>query len=89
MVNPVWVNADHGRDFQPLADHMKKLRHFTKEENLDFSAFCFFTSVNACTSINFLKLSDFTKSTYKSCTNKLARCSGYYVGLVFRKINLK
>ena len=41
MVNTVWVNADHGRDFHPLADRMTKLRHFTKEEYLDFSAFRF------------------------------------------------
>ena len=41
MVNTVWVNADHGRDFHYLADHMKKLRTFTKEENHDFSAFRF------------------------------------------------
>ena len=39
MVNTVWVNANHGRDFNPLADHMKKLRIFTKEQNRDFSAF--------------------------------------------------
>ena len=32
-----WVNADHGRDFHPLADHMTELRSFTKEENRDFS----------------------------------------------------
>ena len=25
MVNTVRVNADHGRDFHPLADHMTKL----------------------------------------------------------------
>ena len=41
MVNPVWVNADHGHDLHPLADHMTKLRNFTKEENRDFSAFRF------------------------------------------------
>ena len=41
MVNTVWVNADHGRDFHPLADHMMKLTNFTKEENRDFSAFRF------------------------------------------------
>ena len=29
MVNSVRVNADHGHDFHPLADHMKK---FTKVE---------------------------------------------------------
>ena len=39
MVNTVWVNADHGRDFHPLADHMTKLKNFTKEENRNFSAF--------------------------------------------------
>ena len=25
----VWVNADHGRDFHPLADHMTQLNNFT------------------------------------------------------------
>ena len=39
MVNTVWVNADHGRDFHPLADHTTKLRNCTKEENCDFLAF--------------------------------------------------
>ena len=39
MVNTVWVNADHGRDFHPLADDMTKLKKFTKEENRCFSAF--------------------------------------------------
>ena len=38
MVNTVWVNADLRRDLHPLADHMTKLKHFTKEENRDFSA---------------------------------------------------
>ena len=28
MVNTVWVNAGHGRDLHPLADHMTKLRNF-------------------------------------------------------------
>ena len=41
MVNTVWVNADHGHYFHPLADHMTKLKKFTKEENRDFSAFRF------------------------------------------------
>ena len=41
MVDTVWVNADHGHDFHPFADHMTKLRNFTKEENRDFSAFLF------------------------------------------------
>ena len=39
MVDTVWVNADLGRDLHPLANHMTKLRNFTKEHNLDFSAF--------------------------------------------------
>ena len=39
MVNIVWVNADHGRDFHPLADHMTRLKSFTKEENRYFSVF--------------------------------------------------
>ena len=38
MVNTVWVNADHGRDFHPLADRMTK---FHKEENYGFSAIIF------------------------------------------------
>ena len=41
MLNTVWVIADHGCDLHPLADHMTKLRNFTKEENSDFSAFPF------------------------------------------------
>ena len=41
MANTVWVNADHRRDLHPLADHMSKLQHFTKEENRYFSAFRF------------------------------------------------
>ena len=32
MVKTVWVNADHGRDLHPLADHMTKLRNLTKEQ---------------------------------------------------------
>ena len=34
----MWVNADHGRDFHPLADHMTKLQYFTMAE---FSVFSF------------------------------------------------
>ena len=41
MVNTVWVNAYHGRDLHPLADHKTKLRTFTKEQNRDFSVFRF------------------------------------------------
>ena len=47
MVNTVWINADHGRDLHPLADHMIKLCNFTKEENHDFFSISIFTSVNA------------------------------------------
>ena len=32
MVNTVRSNADHGRDFHPLADHRTKLRNVTKVE---------------------------------------------------------
>ena len=41
MVKTVWVNADHGRDLHPLADHMTKLRNLTKEQNRDFAPFRF------------------------------------------------
>ena len=41
MVNTVRFNADHDHHFSPLADHMTKLRNFTKGENRDFSAFRF------------------------------------------------
>ena len=44
MVNAVRVNADHGRD-NHLADHMTKLRNFTKGGNHDFSAFRFSLNV--------------------------------------------
>ena len=30
MVKTVLVNADHGRDFRPLADHMTQLRNLTE-----------------------------------------------------------
>ena len=33
MVITVQVKADHGRDFNPLADHTTKLKNFTKGEN--------------------------------------------------------
>ena len=41
MVSTVRVNADHGRDFHSLADHVTKLRGFTKFEIREFSAFPF------------------------------------------------
>ena len=75
MVSTVRVNANHGRDFSPLADHMTKLNNFTMAKNLDFLAFRF--SLHLMLE-QFNSLSDdFTKSTYKSCTNELACCSGY------------
>ena len=45
MVNSLWVNADHGGDFRPLANHMTQLRNFTKGD-------------------------DFTRPTFKGCTNE-------------------
>ena len=39
MVNTVRVNADHGRDFHPLVDHMTKLRNFTNDKIRKFSTF--------------------------------------------------
>ena len=41
MLNTLRVNADHGRDFHPLADHMMKLKKFTMFEICVFSAFPF------------------------------------------------
>ena len=41
MESTVWVNADHGRDFHPLADHMTKLKNSPKGEIREFSAFPF------------------------------------------------
>ena len=41
MVNSVWVNADHGHDFQPLTNHMIKLKNFTKGEICESSSFPF------------------------------------------------
>ena len=42
MLNTLWVNADDGRDFHPLADHTTTLKHFTKGKvRRQFSAFPF------------------------------------------------
>ena len=41
MVNTVRVNADHGCDFHPLADHLTKLKQIAKSEICEFSAFPF------------------------------------------------
>ena len=35
------VNANHGCDFYPLANHMTRLTNFTKGEICEFSAFPF------------------------------------------------
>ena len=41
MVNTLRFNADHGRHFHPIADHLTKLRNLTKAEIRNFSAFPF------------------------------------------------
>ena len=41
MLNTLWINANHGRDFHPLADHMTKLRHLTMGEIREFLVFPF------------------------------------------------
>ena len=75
MVNTVWVNTDHGCNFHSLANHMTKLRNFTRGENRDFSAFRFSLQLIL---EQFNSFPDyFTKTTYKSCTNELVCCSGY------------
>ena len=60
--------ADHGCDFHPLADHMTKLRNFTKGEIREFSTFPFslqlmcdqtLTNLIVCLMISL-------KTTYKS-----------------------
>ena len=45
MANTLRVNADHGRDFHPLVDHVTKLRNFIKGEIREFSAFKFSLNV--------------------------------------------
>ena len=74
MVNTVWVNTDHGRDIHLHADHMTRLRNFTKEENRDISAFRFsvhlvleqaLSNLIVCLMIS-------PKNTHKSCTHELA-----------------
>ena len=76
MVSTVWINADHGRDFHPLADHTTQLKNFTKEENLDFSAFRFSHQLMVEQALTNLIVYDFTKTTYKTFTNELECCSG-------------
>ena len=44
MINTAWVNADHGRDFHALANHMTKLQKFTKKKIAIFQHFDFHLS---------------------------------------------
>ena len=89
MVNTVWVNADHGRDFHPLADPMNKLRNFTKEENHDFSAILFSLQLmlEQCKN-NLIVCLMISQKNYIQKLNML-QWIGYYVGLFFCKIYLK
>ena len=76
----VRVNADHRRDFHPLADHMTKLRDFTKGEIREFSAFPFSFHLMFDETLSDLivcLMISHKKTTYKSYTNELACCSGY------------
>ena len=41
MVSTVRVNANVGRDFNPLANHVTKLKYFTKGGIHEFSTFPF------------------------------------------------
>ena len=81
MVSTVWVNADRGRDVHTLADHMTKLRNFTKGEIREFSAFPFSLDLmfdqTLTNLIVYLILMISKKLHIKSCTNELACCSGY------------
>ena len=80
MVNTVRISANHGRDFNPLTDHITKLQNFTKGENHDFSAFRFSLFFTLSLTIFFLFNSlsdDFTKTSFKSCTNEPACCNEY------------
>ena len=77
MVNTVQVNADHGSDLNPLAGHMTKLRNFTKGEICEFSVFPFSLQLLFDQTLSTIIISDFTKTTYKSCTNEPACCSRY------------
>ena len=73
------VNADHGRGLHPLADHVTKLRNFTKEENRDFSAFRILlqlmcksalTNLTVCLMIS-------QKNYIQKLYNEVACCNGY------------
>ena len=34
MVNTVWVNVDQGRDFHPIADHIKKIDEISPRKKI-------------------------------------------------------
>ena len=78
MVNTVRINADHGRDFNPLADHMTKLK-ISPRVKIYFSTFRFLLHLMLEQAVSNLIvcLMILQKTTYKSCINELACCSGY------------
>ena len=78
--NTVRVDADHVRDFIPLANHMTKLKNFTKGENcviFQHFKFSFHLMLEQTLSNLMVCLMISQKTTYKSFTNELACCSGY------------
>ena len=77
MATIVRVNADHGRDFLTLADHMTTLR---KGDVRKSSAFLFSLQLLFDQILSNLILCPVIfrkKNTYKSCTNELACRSEY------------
>ena len=90
MVNTVWVNADCGCNFHSLADDMTKLQIFTKEENRDFSAFQLSPQLMLEQAlISLIVCLMISQKLYTKVAQMSSCCSGYQVGLVFRKIYLK
>ena len=77
MVNIEQVNADHGHDFHPLADHMNKLQNFTKGEIHEFSAFPYSLQLMFFNLITHLMISQINYTWHESCTNGIACCSGH------------
>ena len=73
IVNTARVNANHGRDFHPLADYMTKLQNFTKDEIRDFSAFPFSLKLmfdQTLSNLIVCPVHGFTKTTYNSCMHQ-------------------
>ena len=71
-------NVQNGKHFVDLlADHMTKLRNFTKGKICEFSEFPFSLLLTFDQILTNLMFDDFTRTTYKSCTNELACCNGY------------